>query len=229
MRVPIAVLTILLLLAPSALASATPDLVLPAEQYSSAKARQLATTHASTLRDLGTTLYHCLPWLEVQRHSVGFFKPRHASTDERYLAVRVFVEQDASPAFASLNADQRASAMFSRYVGHLLRRMAQSRALLSDADVAGFTVIVEWLKQGSTVNGRPVHETIAVFLDKRVASEYLSGRIGGPDLGRRARVLAFDGETPLGPLALAAWDDDFASTYQVKGYEMPNGVDCRLR
>jgi hypothetical protein len=119
--------------------------------------------------------------------------------------------------------------MFSRYVGHLLRRMAQSRALLSDADVAGFTVIVEWLKQGSTVNGRPVHETIAVFLDKRVASEYLSGRIGGPDLGRRARVLAFDGETPLGPLALAAWDDDFASTYQVKGYEMPNGVDCRLR
>jgi hypothetical protein len=107
--------------------------------------------------------------------------------------------------------------------------MAQSRALLSDADVAGFTVIVEWLKQGGMANGRPVHETIAVFLDKRVATEYLAGRIGARDLGRRARVLAFDGETPLGPLALATWDDDFAATYQVKGYETPNGLDCRIR
>jgi hypothetical protein len=222
-----AILTMLLLFAPSALASATPDLVLPADQYSSAKARQLASTHASTLRELGTTLYHCLPWLEVQRHSVGFFKPRHATTDERYLAVRVFVEQDASSTFASLTAEQRASAMFSRYVGHLLRRMAQSRALLSDADVAGFTVIVEWLKQhASSANERPIHETIAVFVDRATALEYLGGGMTARDLAGRARVMAWDGTNALGALSVSAWEDNFVSTYKVHNYQLEKGVTC---
>src|SRR5688572_20145192 len=123
-------LVVVLALAAPALAQS--ELVLPTDQYSSAKARRLATHHAPALRDLGTSLYHCLPWLEIHRGSIGFFKPKHVSTDERYLSVRAFVEQEASASFTRLAPEQRAAAMFSRYVGHLMRRMAVSRALVDD-------------------------------------------------------------------------------------------------
>jgi hypothetical protein len=39
-------------------------------------------------------------------------------------------------------------------------------------------------------------------------------------------VLGWDGETALGPLRLAAWDDNFVSTYKVKNYELEPGVTC---
>lgn len=220
------ILTVLVLVVARS-GAAQSDLVLPADQYSSALAKRLAATHATTLRDIAGTLYHCLPWLEVHRHSIGFFKPKHAATDERYLSVRVFVEQEPSDTFAQLGAEGRAGAMFSRYVGHLLRRMARDRALVGDADLAGFTVIVEWVKQGASMNGRPIHETIAAFVPKPLALEYLTRRVGAPDLARRSRVLAFDGETALGEITVKAYDDDFAATYKVKNYEMPAGVDCR--
>jgi hypothetical protein len=205
------------------------ELVLPSDQYTSEKARHLATAHSATLRDLGATIYNCYPWLEVQRHSIGFFKPKYVATDERYLSVRVFVDQEPSARFAKLARDERAAAMFSRYVGDLVRRMARNQALVEDQQLAGFNVIVGWLKPGGTVNGRPVHETIAVFVEKPTAVDYVTGRIGMSDVARRARVLGFDGETPVGEMRLAAWDDDFISRYQVKGYEPPAGMECRVR
>jgi hypothetical protein len=219
----------IVMFASAAPATSASDLVLPVELYSSDKARRLATRHEGALRELGATLYNCLPWLEVRRHSIGFFKAKHATGDERYLSVRVYVEQEPSARFAQLARDERAAAMFSRYVGDLLRRMAGSRALLDDPDLAGFTVIVEWVKQGARANGRAVHETIAVFVDKPVVAEYVAGRAGTPDIARRARVLGFDGETPLGEMRLAAWEDDFVTLYQVKGYRPPAGLDCRAR
>lgn len=220
------ILTVLVLVVARS-GAAQSDLVLPADQYSSQTAKRLAATHATALRDIAGTLYHCLPWLEVHRHSIGFFKPKHAATDERYLSVRVFVEQEPSDGFSQLGAEGRAGAMFSRYVGHLLRRMARDRALVGDADLAGFTVIVEWVKQGAAMNGRPVHETIAAFVPKPLAVEYLMRRAGAADLARRSRVLAFDGETALGEIAVKAYDDDFAATYKVANYELPAGVECR--
>jgi hypothetical protein len=207
--------------------AAQSDLVIPADQYTSQTAKRLAATHAAALRDVAGTLYHCLPWLEVHRHSIGFFKPKHASNDDRYLSVRVFVEQEPSDSFVALGAEGRAGAMFSRYVGHLLRRMARNRALVGDADLAGFTVIVEWVKQGAQINGRPVHETIAAFVPKPLALEYLTRRVGAADLARRSRVLGFDGETALGEITVRAYDDDFATTYKVANYDTPAGVDCR--
>jgi hypothetical protein len=218
-----------LMLVTAAPASSASDLVLPAEQYSSDKAKRLAATHADALRELATTVYNCLPWLEVRRHSIGFFKPKHVRIDDRYLSVRVYVEQEPSTTFAQLARDERAAAMFSRYVGDLLRRMGRSPALLGDPDLAGFSVIVEWVKQGGSVNGRPVHETIAVFVERRVAADYVAGRIGASDVARRARVLGFDGETPVGEMLLAAWDDDFVTRFQVKGYQPPAGFECRAR
>ena len=225
LRVVLILTALVLLVAPTV--AAQTDLVLPTDQYSSPTAKRLATTHSLAVRELAGQLYHCLPWLEVHRHSIGFFKPKHAATDERYLSVRVFVEQEPSDTFTQLGAEGRAGAMFSRYVGHLLRRMARDRALLADVDLAGFTVIVEWVKQGASMNGRPVHETIAAFVPKTLALEYLARRVGAGDLARRSRVLGFDGETALGEISVKAYDDDFAATYKVKNYETPVGVDCR--
>ena len=116
--------------------------------------------------------------------------------------------------------------MFSRYVGPLLRRMAGNGAMLKDGSLDGFTVILEWLKETPLSGGRPVHETIAVFLDKATALEYLQGMVKAPDLADRARVYGWDGETPLGRLRLAAWDDNFVFTYKVANYQLEPGVTC---
>ena len=209
-------------------ASAPPDdRLLPPLQHTSEKARDLATKHARALRDLNVEVYHCLPWLEVQKHSIGFYKPRHATGDTRFLSIRLYIEQDPSPQFASLTTAQRASAMFSRYVGPMLRRMMQNPGLRNDDAIDGFTVILEWMKQTPAARGqRPIHETIAVFVEKVDAEDYLSGRVTTPELATRARVLGFDGETALGTLGLSAWDDDFVSTFKVKNYQPDPGITC---
>jgi hypothetical protein len=215
--------------APIALAAGPPDdRIMPAGQFTTEKARQLATTHAQALRDLNAAVYHCLPWLEVQKQSIGFFRPKGATQDERNLSIRVYIEQDQSPKFAALRVEERASAMFSRYVGTFLRRMTASRAVMADPALDGFTVILEWQKQAARVNGdRPVHETVAIFIQKSAAAEYLAGRVSIGQLAQRTRVLGWDGETALGQLRLTAWDDNFVATYKVANYELEKGVSCR--
>jgi hypothetical protein len=221
------VLTVVLMLTGGVVAAHAADGVLPLDQYTSEKGRQLAAAHSAALGRLDAELYHCTPWLEVQKHSVGFFKPKHAAGDERYLSVRIFVEQDPSPQFAALRAHDRASAMFSRYVGPLLRRMTRDPGARNDARIDGFAVLLDWLKQTPREAGnRPVHETIAAFIDRAPAMAYLSGAARVKDLAARATVFAFDGETSLGQTRLTAWDDDFVSTYKVKNYELAPGVIC---
>jgi hypothetical protein len=218
----------LLLLSPAAVVAGPQDnRVLPVDQYTSDKARQLAATYDPALRTLNTYLYYCLPWVEVQKHSIGFYKPKNAEQDDRYLSVRLFIEQDPSPEFAAMPVEQRASAMFSRYVGSLLREMTRERRLLNDPAVGGFAVLLEWQKHGVRGEGsRPVHETIAVFVEKSLATRYLSRAISSRELAGKARVLGFDGETHLGPLKIAGWDDDFVRTYKVKNYEVPAEMSC---
>lgn len=203
------------------------DLVLPMEQYTSEKARRLATTHGTALREMGRTVYHCLPWLEVKKESIGFFRPKGAVQDDRYLSVRVYIEQDPSPQFSQLRVDERAAAMFSRYVRPLLTRMTASRALVNDPALDGYTVILEWLKQSPKKGDRPVHETIAIFVPKSAASEYLAGRVPIGQLAELARVMAWDGETSIGSLRLTAWDDDFVATYKVANYQVAPGISCQ--
>lgn len=211
----------------AAAAPAPEDRLLPVGQYTSEKAKTLGTTHREALRALNANIYHCMPWVEIQKHSIGFFKPKHASVDERFLSIRIYIEQDASPEFARFRVEERASAMFSRYVGPLLRRMTRDPAVAADASVDGFTVILEWMKQVPRSSGeRPVHETIAVFIDKPVAVDYLAGTIPITEVAAKARVLAFDGENPLGPMRLAVWEDKFVSTFKVSNYVLEPGVTC---
>ncbi|MGH7309855.1 MAG: hypothetical protein ACREK6_14295, partial [Candidatus Rokuibacteriota bacterium] len=160
------------------------------------------------------------------KHSVGFFRPKDAAQDERYLSMRVYIEQDASPQFARLGVDERAAAMFSRYVGPLLKRMGAERTLLDDPDLDGFTVILDWAKPVPQATAeRPITETIAVFIKKPMAAEYLAGRA---TVGRlaEARVLGWDGETARGQMQVKAWEDDFVATYKVANYQLEKGVSC---
>jgi hypothetical protein len=224
----VAVLVLACLVAAGRAAAAPPDdRLLPVEQYTSDKARTLATTHRDALRELNAGIYHCMPWVELQKHSIGFFKPKHVSVDDRYLSLRIYIEQDPSAEFSRLRIEERASAMFSRYVGPLLRRMTKSAPLAADPSLDGFTVILEWMKQTPRNRGdRPVHETIAVFVEKPVAREYLAGVIPITEVASKARVLGFDGETALGPLRLAVWEDTFVSTFKVSNYVLEPGVTC---
>lgn len=214
--------------APQALAAPREDRVVPADAYTSEKARALARTHASALRQLNAFIYHCIPWVEVQKESIGFFKPKNASRDERYLSVRLFIEQEPSPQFASMGMQERASSMFSRYVGPVLRRMTSPPGLLGDAALDGFTVILEWLKHApQSASARPVHETIAIFLEKPAVVDYVAGRVPTRELATKARVLAWDGQTALGALRVSAWDDNFVSTFKIKNYQLEPGVTCQ--
>jgi hypothetical protein len=212
------------------LAAAAPsdDRVLPVDNYTSDKGRTLAKTHDKALHALNVQIYHCMPWVEVQKQSIGFFKPKNATQDDRYLSIRIFVEQEPSPQFASLAVEERASSMFSRYVGPMIRRMAAYVPPASDPTVDGFTVIVEWLKQHSMGGAeRPIHETIAVFVDRATALEYLAGSVAPRDLASRARVMAWDGADALGALQVSAWEDNFVATYKVQNYQLEKGVTCQ--
>ena len=218
----------LLAVALPAVAALPEEGILTVDRYTSEKGRALAVAHAGALLELSTGIYHCLPWVEVRKESIGFFKPRHLSADDRYLSIRIYIDQDPSPGFAKLPLPDRASSMFSRYVGPVLRRMAQSAALQADPAVDGFSIILEWLKQtGGRGGGRAVNETIAIFIDQPTAKDYVAGRIRVQDLAHRVRVLGWDGETALGSLRVSGWDDNFVSTFKVKGYVPQQGVSCQ--
>jgi hypothetical protein len=226
-RIASILIVVLLLAVGVAAAGPSEDRILALDRYTSDKGRTLGAAYGGTLKQINSSIYHCMPWLEVPKEGIGFYKPRDASKDDRYLSLRVYIEQEPSTQFAALPIEQRASSMFSRYVGPLLRRLAGNGAMVNDSTLDGFTVILEWLKETPMSGGRPVHETIAVFLDKPTALEYLQGMVKTPDLADRARVYGWDGETPLGRLRLASWDDNFVSTYKVANYQLAPGVTCQ--
>lgn len=224
-----ACLTVALVVSSGAWAAPGDDKILPVVKHTTDKARQLAATHAKALSDLNALVYHCIPWVDVPKESIGFFRPLYIpqEQDKRYLSIRIYVEQDPSPQFQALKTAERASAMFSRYAGPLLRRMAANATLVADPNLDGFTVILSWQKQGvKGPSGNPIHETIAVFMAKTVADEFLSARIAINDLAQRAKVLGFDGTTALGELNLQGWPDNFVSTYKVANYQIDPSVNC---
>lgn len=215
------------MVAGGALAAPPDNRILSPDQHSSEKGRGLATRHLNALRELNAGIYHCVPWVEIGLESIGFFRPKHLPGDDRYLSLRIYVEQGPSPQFAALRFEERAASMFSRYVGGMLRRMAAHAAMLADPALDGFTVIIGWLKQAAQAGAQPVHETIAVFLSRPVAADYLAGRVKIADMAARGQVFAYDGATPLGQLRLQAWEDSFLSTYQIANYQPDPGVTCR--
>jgi hypothetical protein len=227
-------LSTLVLLAVASSVDAAPDQapanrVLPASQYSTDKARQLAARHERALRELDAHLYHCLPFLEVKREGIGFYKAKHlAGGDHRYLSLNVIIDQTPSPEFTDLAREERAARMFSRYVAPLLRRMTREPVLVRDAQLDGFSIIVSWLKAMPGAGAeRPVNETIAVFIPREVAGDFLAGRVAVGQLAQASHVLAWDGEQSLGSIRLTtAREDDFVATFKPANYELQKGVTC---
>lgn len=206
------------------------DRILPVGQYSTEKAKQLATRHDRALRELSTEIYHCLPWLEVKKEGIGFYKPKHISKgDLRYLSLNVIVDQEPSAEFAKLSREDRAGQMFSRYVAPLLRRMTRDQAMLRDEQLDGFTVIASWPTRPplQQAGARPVNETIAVFVPRGLAADFASRRLAVEQLARASHVLAWDGEAAMGQLKVTAWEDNFLQTFKLAGYQVEKGVTCR--
>jgi hypothetical protein len=206
--------------------AAADDAIMSVDQYKTAKARTLATTHQPLLKQMREEIYHCMPWVGVQKAGIGFRQPKGATEDDRYLSVWIVIDQDEDPRFAALPAERRASAMFSRYGTDLLRRMAHLQAVASDPNVKGYSVVLSWLKPGSGGQVQPVNETLALWSDKQNALGFLAKRVPAGEFTRRAKFNVFDGTQDMGRLALEIWDDSFVRTYKVANYDAPKGQRC---
>lgn len=206
--------------------AAADDAIMAIDQYKTAKARTLATTYQPVLKQMREEIYHCMPWVGVQKAGIGFRQPKGAVEDDRYLSVWIVIDQEEDARFAALPAERRASAMFSRYGTDLLRRMASHQALVADPNVHGFSVVLSWLKPGTGSSVQPVNETLAFFVDKQTTLSYLAKRVPASELTRRAKFSLFDGVQDMGRLPLEVWEDSFVRTYKVSNYEVPKGQKC---
>jgi hypothetical protein len=206
--------------------AAADDAIMSIDQYKTIKARTLATTHEPLLKQMREEIYHCMPWVGVQKAGIGFRQPKGAVEDDRYLSVWIMIDQDEDARFAALPAERRASAMFSRYGTDLLRRMATLQPLVADPNVQGFSVVLSWLKPGTGGAAQPVNETLALFVDKPTALGFIAKRMSASEFTRRAKFSIFDGVQDLGRLPLEVWEDSFVRTFKVANYEAPKGQRC---
>ena len=206
--------------------AAADEAIMGIDQYKTPKARTLATTHQALLQQMREEIYHCMPWVGVQKAGIGFRQPKGATEDDRYLSVWIMIDQDEDARFSALPAERRASAMFSRYGTDLLRRMAALQPLVADPNVQGFSVVLSWLKPGTGGAVQPVNETLALFVDKPTALGFLGKRVSSSEFTRRAKFSVFDGVQDMGRLPLEVWEDSFVRTYKVSNYEAPKGQKC---
>jgi len=206
--------------------AAADDAIMAIDQYKTPKARTLATTYQPVLQQVREEIYHCMPWVGVQKAGICFRQPKGAVEDDRYLSVWIVIDQEEDARFAALPAERRASAMFSRYGTDLLRRMASHQALVADPNVQGFSVVLSWLKPGTGGAVQPVNETLAFFVDKQTTMGYLAKRVPASELTRRAKFSLFDGVQDMGRLPLEVWEDSFVRTFKVANYETPKGQRC---
>jgi hypothetical protein len=207
--------------------AAPEDALMPLEKYTTVKGKSLASAHRTRLLQFSAQIYNCLPWLAVHPGGLGFPRARDSQEDDRYLSTWIFVDQREDTVFAALPQERRVSAMFSRYGVDMLRRMSGLADVVDDGDVAGLSVVLSWLKPGTSRPGRqPVNETFALFIDKATLREFLAKRVSAEEFLNRAKFNLFDGLDPVGRVPIEVWEDSFNSTYKVTNYEPPKGVTC---
>jgi hypothetical protein len=202
------------------------DALTPIDQYTTAKAKGLATTYQSQLMQFSDYVYHCLPWIGVVKNGIGFRQPLGAGADDRYLSVWISIDQNTDGAFAALPLNSRVSAMFSRYGVDMLRRMAQLGGVASDADVRGFSVVLSWLKPGSSGSKTPLMESLALFVDTPTLTEFLAKRLPASEFTGRATFNVFEGKERVGRVPLDVWEDNFNSTFKLPKYVLAPGKKC---
>ena len=202
-------------------AAAPPEEAIVApDKYTTEKGRTLATTFAPQVRRIYNRVYHCRPWLDVRKGGLGFTRAVGHPGDDRYLNIWVWVEQQITPEFAGLgSAARRASAMFSRHGMDLLRHLAADASVFGDPALAGYSVILTWLKPNGRVGNEETAETLGVFADKSSVQAFLAKQISAREFVEKATIVAFDGKDRLGQLRLEVWEDNFAATFKLKNYE----------
>ena len=227
-EVAVGVLVAVLLLGPAVSTMAAPeDAITPIEQYTTAKAKGLAAAYKIQLVQFYDHVYHCLPWVGVLKNGIGFRQPKGTVSDDRYLSVWISIDQNDDGPFGQLPLARRVSAMFSRYGVDMLRRMTRLPGIGADADVHGFSVVLSWLKPGTSGPDKPpVTETLALFTDKTSLGEFLAKRLPAPEFTSRATFNVFEGKDPVGRVPLDVWDDNFNSTFKLKNYELAKGKKC---
>ena len=202
-------------------AAAPPEEAIVAlDKYTTEKARTLATTFTPQLRQIYNRVYHCRPWLDVRKGGLGFTRAVGQPGDDRFLNIWVWVEQEITPEFAGLgSAARRASAMFSRHGVDLLRHLAADAGIFANPALAGYSVILTWIKPSGRVGNEEVAETLGVFADKSAVQAFLAKQISAREFVEKATIVAFDGKDRLGQLPLEVWEDNFATTFKLKNYE----------
>ncbi len=199
-------------------AAAPPEeAIMALDRYTTQKGKTLATMFGGQLRQIYDRVYHCRPWLEVQKAGLGFTRPVGVAADDRYLNIWVWVDQKITPEFAALSPARRASAMFSRHGVDLLRHLSADPDLFANPLLTGYSVILTWIKPNGRVGDEERAETLGVFGDKAAVRAFLAKRMGTQEFVKRVMVVAFDGKERLGRLPLEIWEDDFARTYKPNG------------
>ena len=208
--------------------AAPADALMPIEKYTTEKGKSLANTHRLRLIEFSEQIYNCMPWLAVYPGRLGFPKYKDSADDDRYLSMWIWVDQREDPVFAALPQERRVSAMFSRYGVDMLRRMAALSDVVDDGDVAGLSVVLSWLKPGTTRPGQQaVNETFALFIDKATAADFLAKKVAAEEFVSRAKFNLFDGESLVGRVPLEVWEDSFNTTYKIGNYDPPKGAQCQ--
>jgi hypothetical protein len=207
--------------------AAPEDALMPLEKYTTPKGKSLASVHRTRLLQFSEQIYNCLPWLSVHPGGLGFPRERDSRDDDRYLSTWIYVDQREDPVFAALPQERRVSAMFSRYGVDMLRRMAGLPDVVNDDNVAGLSVVLTWLKPGTSRPGRQaINETFALFVDKITLREFLAKRVSPEEFTNRAKFTLFDGLDPVGRVPIEVWEDSFNSTHRAANYEPPKGAAC---
>jgi hypothetical protein len=208
-------------------AAAPEDTLMPLEKYTTLKGKSLASAHRTRLLQFSEQIYNCLPWLDVRPGGLGFPRARDSQEDDRYLSTWIYVDQREDPVFAALPRERRVSAMFSRYGVDMLRRMSSLADVVDDSDVSGLSVVLTWLKPGTSRPGnKAVNETFALFIDKTTLREFLAKRVSADEFTNRAKFTLFDGEDPVGRVPIEVWEDSFNSTYKATNIVPPKGAVC---
>ena len=205
-------------------ASAVPpdEAVLSLEKYSTPKGRSLGTAYHAQLRQFSEQIYHCVPWVDIRKHGLGFNKPRFATADDRYLSVWLEIDQHedahcrarpgAPPVGDVLPLRGRDAAAAGGPAG--LPDGAHPRGLRGHPDLP---------KPGT--NGKPgvqpVNETLALFVDRASLLDF-GQEATPPELAARAKFTLFDGQQEVGRLPLEVWRT-FMTTFKLPDYQPPSG------
>ncbi|MEK7836638.1 MAG: hypothetical protein AAB328_01520, partial [candidate division NC10 bacterium] len=107
----VAIAAVLLGASPFPASAVPPDeAVLSLEKYSTPKGRSLGTAYHAQLRQFSEQIYHCVPWVDIRKHGLGFNKPRFATADDRYLSVWLEIDQHEETQFAALGREPAGAA-----------------------------------------------------------------------------------------------------------------------